>query len=69
MSREQIISEACKILENAQDHKTDILETVKYLHKQKNTRDKHNEQDYQINIKQKALNLSIANQIWLSSLM
>jgi hypothetical protein len=69
MSREQIISEACKILQNAQDHKTEIFEPFKYLRKQNNTRDKHNEPDYQINIKQKALNVSNAIQIWLSSLM
>ena len=50
---------------NAQEQKTEILETVKYLHKQYNTKDKHNEQDYQINIKQKALNVSNPNQIWL----
>jgi hypothetical protein len=50
---------------NAQDKKTEILETVKYLHKQYNTKDKNNEQDYQINIKQKASNLSNPTQIWL----
>jgi hypothetical protein len=50
---------------NAQEQKTEILETVKYLHKQYNTKDKHNEQDYQINIKQKALSVSNPNQIWL----
>ena len=56
-------------MQDAQDHKTEILETFKYLRKQNNTIDKHNEQDYQINIKQKALNVSNANQIWLRSLM
>jgi hypothetical protein len=53
---------------NAQDQKTEILEKVKYLHKKYNTtqyKDKHNEQDYQINIKQKALNVSNPNKIWL----
>ena len=45
--------------------KTEILETVKYLHKQNNTSDKHNKQDYQINIKQKAYNVSYSSQIWL----
>jgi hypothetical protein len=50
---------------NAQDQKSEILETVKYLHKQYNTKDKHNEQDYQIHIKQKALIVSNQNQIWL----
>jgi hypothetical protein len=53
------------MLLNAQDQKTEILETVKYLHKLYNTKDKHNEQDYQINIKQKVLNVSNPNQIWL----
>jgi hypothetical protein len=33
MSREQIISEACKIFLNGQDRKTELLETDKYLHK------------------------------------
>ena len=65
MSREQIISEAYKILLNGQDRKTEILETDKYLHKQYNTKDKYNEQDYQINNKEKALNVSNPNQIWL----
>ena len=66
MSREQIISEAYKILLNGQDRKTEILETDKYLHKQYNTKDKYSEQDYQINIiKEKDLNVSNPNQIWL----
>ena len=50
---------------NAHDQKTEILETVKYLHKQYNTKDNYSEQDYQINIKEKALNVSNPNQIWL----
>jgi hypothetical protein len=32
-------------MQDAQDHKTEILETFKYLRKQNNTIDKHNEQD------------------------
>jgi hypothetical protein len=32
-------------MQDAQDHKTEILETFQYLRKQNNTIDKHNEQD------------------------
>jgi hypothetical protein len=38
------------------------------MHKQNNTRDKHNKQDYQINIKQKALNAE-SNMASIYSLM